>query len=79
MARFYFDIDNGVNSLYDEEGTETDSLEAVRHEAISTIVDIARDILPDGDRRVFAIRVRSENDRVISSATMTLISGWIDT
>jgi hypothetical protein len=77
VARYYFDIDDGEHSITDDEGTEADSLQIVRNEAISVLPDIAREELPDGDYRVFAIQVRDEMKRPIFKATLTLRAEWL--
>ncbi|MER8435413.1 hypothetical protein NKH36_18940 [Mesorhizobium sp. M1312] len=58
MARFYFDLnDNGV--LYpDDEGTELESLGALESEAVTALLEIARDRMPDGTYREVAFHVR---------------------
>jgi hypothetical protein len=40
------------------------------------LANIAKDRLPDGDRRVFSASVRNEEGLVIFTASLTLQSGW---
>lgn len=49
--RFYFDIENGKESIRDEEGVEADSVEEALGEARSVIREMAEDLAaadPDG-------------------------------
>jgi hypothetical protein len=77
MPRFYFDIDDGERRSRDNEGTELAGPEDARREAIGVLPDIAREELPDGNRRTFACRVRDESDTVIFLATLSLEAEWI--
>ena len=40
--------------------------------------DLAREELPDGDRRVFLCKVRDENGTVMFIATLSLVVEWLD-
>jgi hypothetical protein len=60
MPRYFFDIHDGARSTTDDTGVELDGLEAVRQEAARTLGEIARDILPDGDRQEVVIEVKDE-------------------
>ena len=58
MTLYFFDVtDTGV-TLVDDEGTEAADLSAARREAFTTLGAIAKDELPDGDRREFVIVIR---------------------
>ena len=46
MPKFYFDFSNGHGETVDREGSEHADLEAAEHEAIDTLVSIARDASP---------------------------------
>ncbi len=48
------------------------SIEEARIEALSTLGNIARDELPDGDAREFVIRVRSQEGSVLLIASLSL-------
>ncbi len=60
MARYYFDVQDGKTFTPDEEGLELPGLKAAEDEAARTLPDIAKDSLPDGGHRDFAIIVRDE-------------------
>ena len=60
MPRYFFDIHDGARSTTDDTGVELDGLEAARQEAARTLGEIARDILPNGDRHEVVIEVKDE-------------------
>lgn len=78
MPLFYFDISDGERLVRDEEGTELADDQAARNEAIGVLPDIARDELPDGDRREFSSEVRDASGKVIFRATLSLVARWVD-
>ena len=79
MARYFFDIHSRGQLARDGDGTECDSLEVVRAEAMQTLPDIARDVITiDGDRQAFTVLVRDENDATVYTATLTFAGAWVD-
>lgn len=72
MPRYYFDIIDGHESGEDAEGLELPDLEAARDKALATLGEIARDELPDGDNREFAITIRDEGGKARLAATLSL-------
>lgn len=76
MPRFFIDTDDGDYRLQDDEGFEFPDQGAARKAAVDALPDMARQKLPDGDRRVFAARVRNENGIIIYVATLTLAGEW---
>jgi hypothetical protein len=60
MPLYFFDVTDNGRGFRDTEGTELADLEAPRQEALATLGEIARDKLPDRDRREFAITHRVE-------------------
>jgi hypothetical protein len=73
---FDFDDDGRTPSAPDTMGTDLPSLASVPEEAVAVLANIAKDRLPDGDRRVFSASVRNEEGLVIFTASLTLQSGW---
>lgn len=69
---YFFDVTDNGRGLPDTEGTELADLEAARQEALATLGEIARDKLPDGDRREFVIRIR-DGDTSLMRATLSLV------
>ena len=52
MPRFYFDIHDGERFTPDDEGLEFPDAQTARDKAVSSLPDIARDVMPDGQKRV---------------------------
>ncbi len=73
MPRFFIDTDDGDVRVHDDEGFDLADAEAARREAMTVLPDMARDKLPDGDRRTFVATVRDEAGSVLYSATLTLV------
>jgi hypothetical protein len=72
MPRFFFDIADGPKSETDDEGLEFPDLKAARESALETLGEIARDELPDGDRRDFKISIRDESGQILLKALLAL-------
>ena len=77
MPRYFFDTDDGDLGIRDDEGYELPDDAAARREAMSALPDMARDKLPDGDRRTFSAVVKDATGRAIYSAVLSLEGGWI--
>ena len=77
MPRFFFDTDDGERQDRDDEGQELPDMEAARKAAIGVLPDMARDVLPDGDRRDFTTSVRTEHDDVVFRAKLSLVAEWV--
>ena len=73
MQRFYFDIRDGEYVQKDNEGTILNGLEEARAQSLKTLPDIARDDMPDGDRREFVIEVKDENGRPVLTARLSTV------
>ena len=76
MSRYFFDTDDGDYRAQDDEGMELPDAEAARVAAVDALPDMARDKLPDGDRRTFSVQVRDEGGTVIYTARLDLIGEW---
>jgi predicted regulator of Ras-like GTPase activity (Roadblock/LC7/MglB family) len=72
MPRFYFDITDGPKTGRDDEGLEFRDLKAARAAALATLGEIAKDELPDGDRRDFQISIRDESGEILLKALLAL-------
>ena len=77
MPRFFLDLYDGDCFTRDPYGFELDGYEEARREAISALPDMARDVLPDGDRRDFTVDVRTAVGEVIYTATLSLAGRWL--
>ncbi len=77
MVKFYLDLYDGAKFTRDPFGLDLDNYEQARKEAISVLPDLARDVLPDGDRRDFTVDVRTAVGEVIYTATLSLAGRWL--
>ncbi|CAO4183417.1 DUF6894 domain-containing protein [Methylorubrum aminovorans] len=77
MPRYFFDIDDGVRDLRDDEGVILDDREHARKEAIATLAQLANDMLRDGNNHTFKANVRDETGKRIYEAALSLKSGWV--
>jgi len=58
MPRFYFDIYDGNQATIDDTGLELPNLDAARDQAALTLPGIAKDVMPETDRRDFVVVIR---------------------
>jgi hypothetical protein len=72
MPRYFFDVIDTGDSTRDEEGVEFADLEEARQEALRTLGEIAKDELPDGDRREFTIHIREDNGPPVLTPSLSL-------
>jgi hypothetical protein len=77
MSRFYFDIDDGHDSVRDERGVEVDDLSDIPTEVLAILPDMLESVLPNEDNRAFRIEVRNDESRVVYRATLSLTAGWV--
>lgn len=78
LPRYYFDVIDGDRQTRDEEGLVLANRESARREAIASLLDLARDELPDGDHRSFLITVRDACDRYLLTVTLAVDADWAD-
>jgi hypothetical protein len=76
MPRYFFDIDDGARRSPDEDGLVLSDPWEARANAIAVLPDIAREVLPDGNRREFVSSVRDEGGNVLSEAKLSLVAAW---
>ena len=77
MARYFFDIHSRDLSR-DEDGVECSSIAEIRQEAMHSLPEIARDLIPqDGDRQSFTVLVRNEKNVTVYTATLTFAGVWL--
>ena len=60
MANYYFDVDDNGSVSHDDHGTECSNFARVKKEAISALVDMIKETLPDGDHHRLVIKVRDD-------------------
>lgn len=76
MPHFFIDTDDGDLPHHDDEGLDLPDVQAARNAAMSALPDMARDKLPDSDRRTFSAIVRNEAGTVLYTATLSLVGEW---
>ncbi|MHC2103611.1 DUF6894 family protein [Methylobacterium sp. CM6246] len=76
MAHYTIDTDADDLLIEGDYGEGLTCLSAARRMALSALPDMARDTLPDGDRRTFRAIVRDHNGEEIYTATLTLVGEW---
>jgi len=77
MAKYFFDIFDGTLPLIDQVGQDLPDPQAARFQALSTLPDLARETLPNGNRREFVIDVRDDAGLLVFTATLFLIGRWV--
>ena len=78
MTLFFFDVDDGERRTVDDQGTEFPGLKEARDGAIRALPDVARDLLPDGDRRDFTVTVKDADGRALFRASLSFRGEWLD-
>jgi hypothetical protein len=78
MALYFFDIDDGEEFIRDMFGVECASREDVRRNATRGLAEVVQDEIPDGNQRLFQVRVRNEEGQYIFEASLALCGRWID-
>jgi hypothetical protein len=68
----FFDVIDTGKVSPDTEGTDFTNLAEARHEALRTLGEIAKDKLPDGNRREFVIQIRLESGPPVMTASLSL-------
>ena len=72
MPCYYFDIHDGAQFARDETGVELDGINAARQEAARALGELAREILPDGNRREVVIEVKGETGQRVLVAKLSV-------
>ena len=72
MPQYFFDYKDGTRDFPDDEGAELPGLKEARAEAMRAISGIARDEMPDGDRRDFQISIREGSGPVVMVVSLAL-------
>lgn len=76
MPRYFFDTDDGSETVIDVVGRELLDDVAARWAGLGTLPDMAHDKITEGDHRTFTVSVRNAQDTVIYVATLALMGGW---
>ena len=76
MARYYFDIQDGAQSVRDDDGAEFDSPEAAAQAATRSAAEIGTNRLGRSDTRDVVIEVRDECGQRICTIKASMKIEW---
>ena len=72
MPHYYFDILNGMDGVYDDDGAEFDSLDAAVHAATRSAAEVGMGRLAKGDTRDVVIEVRDKRNQRVCTVTTSM-------
>ncbi|MCU4181078.1 DUF6894 family protein [Bosea sp. BH3] len=78
MPRYFIDSSDGARDVEDDSGLELASDRAARSAALDALADMVRDVLPDGDHRIFSVNVRNATGGELYQAKITLEGKWLE-
>ncbi|RUW61610.1 hypothetical protein [Mesorhizobium sp. M7A.F.Ca.US.008.03.1.1] len=70
MPLYYFDVDDNGTVYPDDEGSDCDTFDRVKEEAIRALVEMIQNSLPDGDRHKLVIKVRDDRGGVVLQVSL---------
>ena len=73
---YYLDFHDGYRHCFDDDGQEFPDINKARDEAISTLLDVVRDVRPAGDRRDCITNVAEESGKIVFRARLSLTPEW---
>jgi hypothetical protein len=73
MTRYFFDTYDGESFIRDQDGLELSSLREAEEEAARCLPEMAKDALPDSNRRDFIVSVRNEKGDTVLTAALSLV------
>ena len=76
MARYYFGMLDGAQSVRDDEGSDFDSLDAVVQAAARSAAEIGTDRLAKGDTSDVVIEVRDERGHRVCTVKASMEIEW---
>lgn len=79
MARYFFDLLDGVRVDRDETGIECQDIADARAAAADALGDLTREALPDGSRIHFIMKVRDPSDRYVHQCAINFTADDIET
>jgi hypothetical protein len=72
VPRYYFDVLNGLDSVYDDDGAEFDNSDAAVHAAARSAAEIGSSRLAKGDTRAVVIEVRDNRNQRVGTVTASM-------
>jgi hypothetical protein len=76
MARYYFDILDGMDSVRDDEGAEFDSPDAAMQTTTTVAAEVGQSQLARGDTSDVVIEVRDERDQPVCTVKASMKIAW---
>jgi hypothetical protein len=76
VARYYFDVQDGAQSVRDDDRAEFDSLDAAVQAATRSAAEIGTGRLARGDTRDVVIKVRDERGQRICTVKASMEIEW---
>ena len=76
MPHYFFDTSDGDKFVKDDKGCDLPDVAAARDAAQAVLPDMARDKMPDGEKRTFCAFVRNETGVVIYRVALSLVGEW---
>ncbi len=76
MARYYFDILDGAQSVRDAEGSAFDTVDAAVQAAARSAAEIGTDRLAKGDTSEVVIEVRDERGQRVCTVKASMEIDW---
>lgn len=77
MPRYYFDTADDDHLVLDKDGQDVADMHEAHFLAIDALPDMARQSLPDGDRKRFRVIVRDEDGERVLEAELCLTTTWL--
>ena len=78
MARYYFDVHDGLRFTRDDVGAECPDRDAIKREVMETLPAIARyEFRPNEDLYEIVIIVRDEKNTKVLSAILNITTMWM--
>lgn len=77
MPLFFFDTNDGLSPLRDEEGCELPDPQASRRVALEALTEMAGDRLPTVVHRRCTVDVRDAHGRTIYRAWVEVVGEWV--
>ena len=76
MPRYFIDTSDGDTFVHDDVGYDFSDVGAARDAAQVALPDIAREKIPDGEKRAFCAFVRDGTGAVVYRVALSLIGEW---
>jgi hypothetical protein len=78
MAKFFFDVDDGIAPMRDSDGQRFPDPGTASKEATGLLVDIARDLALQGICNDITVDLRNDTGHVVFTATLSVKARWVN-